>query len=103
MKVIRKVVLVVVAVPVLAAVVGVFLGPTVLHPFVRRKMTAAHVRLADEEFRRLGGVNQDFNVRAPDGLMLRGWKVKAGASEQKKQIPRSARNDNGGLVGLTEV
>ena len=59
------------------------------------------VRQAGERFSRLGASLEDFVVRAPDGVMLRGWKVRAGASEQKKQIPRSARIDNNGPAGLT--
>src|SRR5262245_12191978 len=76
MRIVRKILLVVVALPVLAAVAGVLLAPTVLHPF-RRKLTQEQIRQAGQEFSRLAATPEDFAVRAPDGAVLRGWKVRA--------------------------
>jgi alpha-beta hydrolase superfamily lysophospholipase len=60
--------------PLLAAVVGWLVGPAYLHP-IRRELTPDLVREADASFAASGGQRQDFEVRAPDGVILRGWKV----------------------------
>ena len=67
--------MVLVAVPAAAAVVGVFLGPIVLHPF-HRAVTARRIADADQVFSSVGARREDFEVRAPDGVILRGWKVR---------------------------
>src|SRR6478735_895552 len=76
MKVGRRVLLAIVASPLLAAVAGVVLAPTVLHP-LRRNLTTEQVRQANEKFARVGAVREEFTVRAADGVVLRGWKVRA--------------------------
>jgi alpha-beta hydrolase superfamily lysophospholipase len=54
------------------ALVGRAIGPGVLHPMnlnpVRREQT-------DRMLERTGATKTDFDVRAPDGVELRGWKV----------------------------
>jgi alpha-beta hydrolase superfamily lysophospholipase len=70
------VLLVIVAPPLLAGVAGLVLAPTVLHP-LRRKLTAEQVRQANEMFARVGAVREEFTVRTTDGVVLRGWKVRA--------------------------
>ena len=62
--------------PLLAALAGWIVGPAYLHP-IRRKLTPDLIREADASFAVSGGRREDFNVRAPDGAMLRGWKVSA--------------------------
>jgi uncharacterized protein len=62
--------------PFLAALAGWLVGPAYLHP-IRRKLTPDLIREADASFAVSGGHREDFNVRAPDGVMLRGWKVSA--------------------------
>src|SRR5467141_702287 len=62
--------------PLLAAVAGWLVGPAYLHP-IRRELTPDLIREADASFAVSGGHREDFNVRAPDGVMLRGWKVSA--------------------------
>jgi len=47
-----------------------------LHP-QKRAFTADMVRDADVTFARIGAHREDFNVTAPDGVTLRGWKVRA--------------------------
>jgi uncharacterized protein len=76
MKVARNALLAILGLPVLAAAVGVVLAPTVLRPF-RRKLSAEQVRKADEVFTRVGATREELAVRAPDGALLRGWKVRA--------------------------
>lgn len=62
--------------PFLAALAGWLVGPAYLHP-IRRELTPDLIREADASFAFSGGHREDFNVRAPDGVMLRGWKVSA--------------------------
>ena len=62
--------------PFLAALAGWLVGPAYLHP-IRRELTPDLIREADASFALSGGHREDFNVRAPDGVMLRGWKVSA--------------------------
>src|SRR5438270_2028356 len=61
--------------PLFAAVVGWFAGPAFLHP-IRRELTPELVREADSAFRFLHADREDFDVRAADGVLLRGWKVR---------------------------
>src|SRR6202521_2694164 len=62
--------------PFLAALAGWLVGPAYLHP-IRRELTPDLIREAEASFAFSGGHCEDFNVRAPDGVMLRGWKVSA--------------------------
>jgi uncharacterized protein len=60
--------------PLLAAVGGWLAGPTFLHP-QRRELTPDLTREADAGFSSVHARREDFNVTAPDGITLRGWKV----------------------------
>jgi len=62
--------------PALAAVAGWFVAPNFLHPF-RRQLTQDLIREADASFAASGGQREDFSVHAPDGVLLRGWLVRA--------------------------
>jgi alpha-beta hydrolase superfamily lysophospholipase len=61
--------------PLAAAVAGWFVGPAFLHP-IRRELTPDLIREADASFAVTGSTREDFDVRAPDGALLRGWKVR---------------------------
>src|SRR6266571_4847795 len=61
--------------PLLAAVAGWLSGPAFLHP-IRRELTPDLIREADASFAVTGSTREDFDVRAPDGVLLRGWKVR---------------------------
>jgi alpha-beta hydrolase superfamily lysophospholipase len=61
--------------PLLAAVAGWLAGPAFLHP-IRRELTPDLIREADASFAVTGARREDFDVRAPDGALLRGWKVR---------------------------
>jgi pimeloyl-ACP methyl ester carboxylesterase len=61
--------------PLLAAVGGWLAGPAFLHP-IRRELTPDLLREADASFTVTGGTRSDFDVRAPDGTLLKGWKVR---------------------------
>jgi uncharacterized protein len=60
--------------PLMAAVMGWIVAPNFLHP-VRRPLTPDLVREADAAFAHAGAHREDFSVTAPDGAILRGWKV----------------------------
>ena len=62
--------------PILSGLIGWYAAPAVLHP-PRREMTAALGAEAGAEFSRIGALCEDFDVRALDGALLRGWKVRA--------------------------
>jgi dipeptidyl aminopeptidase/acylaminoacyl peptidase len=59
--------------PLLAAFVGSSIGSGILHP-----MRLNPMRLEDTEkmLARTGATKEDFSVRAPDGITLKGWKVR---------------------------
>jgi alpha-beta hydrolase superfamily lysophospholipase len=61
--------------PILAGVAGWLVAPGFLHP-VRRELTPDLIREADASFAHSGGQREDFTVRAPDGILLRGWIVR---------------------------
>jgi alpha-beta hydrolase superfamily lysophospholipase len=61
--------------PLLAAVGGWFAAPAFLHP-IRRELTPGLIREADASFALTGATREDFVVPAPDGALLRGWKVR---------------------------
>src|SRR5215472_9226244 len=60
--------------PLVAAVAGWMVAPWYLKP-IRRELTPDLIREADTSFAVSRANRQDFDVRAPDGVMLRGWKV----------------------------
>src|ERR1700687_1347076 len=61
--------------PLLAAVAGWLAGPAFLHP-IRRELTPDLIREADASFAVTGASREDFDVHAPDGALLRGWKIR---------------------------
>ena len=61
--------------PLLAGIAGWLVAPSFLHP-IRRELTPDLIREADASFTFSGGHREDFNVRAPDGILLRGWIVR---------------------------
>src|ERR1700730_712752 len=59
-----------------AAVVGWLVAPWFLHP-LRRELTADLVRQTDTTVSQIGAHREEFDVAAPDGILLRGWKVRS--------------------------
>jgi uncharacterized protein len=57
-------------------VLGWLVAPSFLHP-VRRPLTPDLIQQADASFAQIGVQRQTLDVRAPDGILLRGWKVRA--------------------------
>jgi alpha-beta hydrolase superfamily lysophospholipase len=61
--------------PILAGVAGWLVAPNFLHP-IRRELTPDLIHESDAAFTHSGGHREDFNVRAPDGILLKGWIVR---------------------------
>lgn len=62
--------------PIISGAIGLALGPWILRP-MRKPLDAALIAKADAIFVRDGVARDEFDVRAADGVMLRGWKVRA--------------------------
>ena len=62
---------IIIALPLLSALAGLVLGPTVLHPF-RRRLTSRQMAQADQVLASLNARREDFFVRANDGILLAG-------------------------------
>jgi hypothetical protein len=62
--------------PLIAATVGWLVAPWFLHP-LRRDLTADLVRQTDTTVSQIGAHREEFDVAAPDGILLRGWKVRS--------------------------
>lgn len=60
--------------PVVAALAGWLVAPAYLHP-IRRELTPDLIREADTSFGVTHADPGPFDVRAPDGVLLRGWRV----------------------------
>jgi alpha-beta hydrolase superfamily lysophospholipase len=60
--------------PFLAGIAGWLVAPAFLHP-IRRELSPDLICEADASFAHSGGQREDFEVKAPDGVLLRGWKV----------------------------
>lgn len=74
-RLLRLLVIVLVFPPALAALAGWLVAPVYLHP-QRRALTADLVREADAAFAQVHATKEEFDVHAPDGALLRGWKVR---------------------------
>ncbi len=68
--------------PILAAAAGWLVAPNYLRP-TRRELTPDLIREADTYFAAAHATRQDFDVRAPDGVLLR-----AGRSARPGQTAR---------------
>jgi alpha-beta hydrolase superfamily lysophospholipase len=64
------------AVVVIELAAGTMIGPSILHP-ARRPLTPQLVREANAVFAQAGATRSDISVRAQDGVILRGWKVRS--------------------------
>ncbi len=65
--------------PTLWGIVGWFAASGFVHPH-RRQLTPDLVQQADRVFNRVGASREEFALRAPDGIVLRGWKVPPGTT-----------------------
>lgn len=56
--------------------IGIAVGPWILRP-MRKPLSPALIAKADGILASDGAGSEEFDIRAPDGVMLRGWKVRA--------------------------
>jgi uncharacterized protein len=98
-----RILLILILLPVaLSAVGGWFAGPMFLHP-MKRALTADLIREADESFKHTRSRREDFTVRAPDGALLRGWKVRAEKPNGSWVLLFHGVSDNRvGVIGQSE-
>ena len=86
----------------LSIVGGWFAGPMFLHP-MKRALTTDLIREADESFKHTHSRREDFIVRAPDGVLLRGWKVRAEKPNGSWVLLFHGVSDNRvGVIGQSE-
>ena len=77
MKRMLRILLILLLCPTLLSIVAGWMGaPGFLHP-AKRALTPDMVRDADVTFAQIGAHREEIEVRAPDGAMLRGWKLRA--------------------------
>jgi alpha-beta hydrolase superfamily lysophospholipase len=73
-RLVRIVLILLLVPPLLAAILGWLSAPAFLHP-LKRPLSADLIREAEASFHHVGARREDFTVRAPDGILLHGWKV----------------------------
>ena len=82
---------------------GWLAGPSFLHP-IRRQLSPELIKEADSSFSEVGAHREDFDVRAADGVLLRGWKVRAAKPSGNWVLVFHGVADNRvGVVGQSEV
>lgn len=62
--------------PILAAILGWYAAPSFLHP-IRRPLTPDLIQQADATLASIHAHREEMTVRAPDGALLHGWKVRS--------------------------
>ena len=83
------------------ALVGRAIGPGVLHPMRLNPDRAAETQAMLD---RTGATKTDFNVRAPDGVELRGWKVRPPSPNDDWVLLFHGVSDNRtGVLGAAEI
>jgi len=88
--------------PILAGVAGWLAAPGFVHP-MRRDLTPDLIREANASFAHSGGHPEDFDVRASDGILLRGWMVRPGHPNGSWVLLYHGVADNRvGVVGQSE-
>jgi alpha-beta hydrolase superfamily lysophospholipase len=87
--------------PILAAFAGRALGPGLLHP---KNLNPVRSQQTEDMLRRTGGTKEDFVVRTPDGIELRGWKVRARSPNSDWILLFHGVSDNRtGVLGHAEL
>ncbi|HTU32901.1 MAG TPA: alpha/beta hydrolase [Candidatus Acidoferrum sp.] len=71
---VRTVLVIMVLATGISAIAGRIIGPNVLHP---ANPNPQRLPQTDAMLGTTGASKEDFNVRAPDGVELRGWKIRA--------------------------
>ncbi len=101
-RILRIVVILLFLPPLVAAVMGWLVAPSFLHP-VRRPLTADLIREADVSFAQTRARREEFDVRASDGAILQGWKVRAAAPNGAWVLLfHGVADDRIGVIGQSE-
>jgi alpha-beta hydrolase superfamily lysophospholipase len=88
--------------PILAAIAGWMVAPGFLHPW-RRQLTPDLIREADTSFAVTHSRREDFEVHAPDRVLLRGWLVRPPNPNGSWVLLFHGVSDNRvGMVGQSE-
>lgn len=88
--------------PILAAVAGWLVAPAFIHP-ERRLLTADLIHEADVSLEQTHSRRDEFTVRAPDGALLHGWKVRSAESNGSWVLLFHGVADNRvGVMGVSE-
>jgi pimeloyl-ACP methyl ester carboxylesterase len=86
---------------ILSAFVGNALGRAVLHPM---NLNPARTQQVEGMLQRTGTSKMDFSVAAPDGIILRGWKIRASAPNGNWVLLFHGVSDNRtGVLGYAEI
>ena len=100
MKRLTRIALILVLFPALLSVVAGWMGaPGFLHP-QKRELTPDMTRDADVTFAQIGAKREDVSVRAADGVLLSGWKVRAAKPNGAWVLVLHGVSDN--RYGITE-
>jgi alpha-beta hydrolase superfamily lysophospholipase len=86
-------VIILVIAPLFAALAGSAIGRGILHP-QRLPLNAERMEWANRMLRNTGATKEDFEVRAPDEIVLRGWKVRPPAPNGGWVLLYHGINDN---------
>lgn len=98
--VVKLAIVVIALAPIGAAIVGKLIGPGILRP---RRNTYLRPGETDGMLRRTGAAKEDFDVRAPDGIELRGWKIRPPRSNGDWVVLFHGVSDNrSGVLGYAE-
>jgi uncharacterized protein len=85
---------------VIAATAGWIVAPGVLHP---EKLNPQRLQQTAAMLSRTGATKTDFNVRTPDGVELRGWKIRANHPNGNWVLLFHGVSDNRtGMLGAAE-
>jgi hypothetical protein len=89
--------------PILAAIAGWLVAPGFLTPW-RRQLTPDLIREADTSFAVTHSHREDFDVHAPDGVLLRGWIVRPPNPTCSWVLLFHGVSDNRvGMIGQSEI
>jgi uncharacterized protein len=87
----------------LSAIAGIMLGGGVLHPMLR-PLTPELIQRSHRAFQELGTDSEDFVVHAPDGVLLRGWRVRPLQSNGDWVLLFHGMSDNRtGMLGQAQL
>jgi len=96
-------VITVLAALVLSGIAGYWIGGGLVHP-QERPLTAALIQQADKTLKKLNAAREDFDVAAPDGVILRGWKVRpAAANGDWVMLFHGVADNRAGVLPYAEI